>query len=135
SLGMGCFVYNIIYRIPIFPFLNLMSAFILIGIGCDDIFVFFDRWDQEKLEWLRKYQNKLLAENADVLLNSTNTYDDVPSNQQENPNKLKRSSSHNFSLFKHAEEIRKVLLSEEALIEIMSNSIKCKRPRSFISNI
>jgi hypothetical protein len=35
-----------------------MSAFILIGIGCDDIFVFFDTWDQEKIEWLRKYQER-----------------------------------------------------------------------------
>jgi hypothetical protein len=35
-----------------------MSAFILIGIGCDDIFVFFDTWDQEKAEWLRKYQDR-----------------------------------------------------------------------------
>ncbi|CAF4881176.1 unnamed protein product [Rotaria sp. Silwood1] len=132
SLGTGCFVYNIIYRIPIFPFLNLMSAFILIGIGCDDIFVFFDRWDQEKLEWLRKYQNKLLAEN--ILLNSTNTYDDIPSNQQENPNKLKRSSSHDLSLFKHPEEIRKVLLSEEALIEIMSNTLKHAGSSMFVTS-
>jgi hypothetical protein len=38
--------------------MNLMSAFILIGIGCDDIFVFFDTWDQEKVEWLKKYQDK-----------------------------------------------------------------------------
>ena len=56
SVGVSFFIYRVIYRIPIFPFMNLMSAFILIGIGCDDIFVFFDTWDQEKTEWLRKYQ-------------------------------------------------------------------------------
>jgi hypothetical protein len=58
SIGVSYFIYRVIYRIPIFPFMNLMSAFILIGIGCDDIFVFFDTWDQEKIEWLRKYQER-----------------------------------------------------------------------------
>ncbi|CAF4040064.1 unnamed protein product, partial [Rotaria sordida] len=126
SLGVGCFVYNIIYRIPIFPFLNLMSAFILIGIGCDDIFVFFDIWNQEKLEWLRKYQNKLLTENANML--------DVPLNQQKNLSKLKRSSSHHLFLFKNPKEIRKVLLSEEALIEIMSNTLKHAGSSMFVTS-
>ena len=56
SIGVSYFIYRVIYQIPIFPFMNLMSAFILIGIGCDDIFVFFDTWEQEKSEWLRKYQ-------------------------------------------------------------------------------
>ncbi|CAF4234288.1 unnamed protein product, partial [Rotaria sordida] len=135
SLGMGCFVYNIIYRIPIFPFLNLMSAFILIGIGCDDIFVFFDIWNQEKLEWLKKYQNKLLTENPNMLLNSTNIHNNIPSNQQKkNPNKLKRSSSHQLFLFKHSEEIRKILLSEEALIEIMSNTLKHAGSSMFVTS-
>jgi hypothetical protein len=58
SIGVSYFIYRTIYCIPIFPFMNLMSAFILIGIGCDDIFVFFDTWDQEKIEWLRKYQDR-----------------------------------------------------------------------------
>ncbi len=58
SSGVSYFIYRIIYQIPIFPYMNLMSAFILIGIGCDDIFVFFDTWDQEKIEWLKKYQDK-----------------------------------------------------------------------------
>jgi predicted RND superfamily exporter protein len=58
SIGVSFFIYRAVYRIPIFPFMNLMSAFILIGIGCDDIFVFFDTWDQEKAEWLRKHQDR-----------------------------------------------------------------------------
>jgi hypothetical protein len=62
SIGVSYFIYRVIYRIPIFPFMNLMSAFILIGIGCDDIFVFFDTWDQEKIEWLRKYQERQQAD-------------------------------------------------------------------------
>ncbi|CAF4038140.1 unnamed protein product, partial [Rotaria sordida] len=63
-------------------------------------------------------------QNANMLLNSTNIRDDVPSNQQKNPSKLKRSSSHHLFLCKHSEEIRKILLNEEALMEIMSNTLK-----------
>ncbi|CAF1569990.1 unnamed protein product, partial [Rotaria sordida] len=129
-----------------------MSAFILIGIGCDDIFVFFDIWNQEKLEWLKKYQNKLLTESKfyfiyfnklfislivdpNMLLNSTNIHNNIPSNQQKkNPNKLKRSSSHQLFLFKHSEEIRKILLSEEALIEIMSNTLKHAGSSMFVTS-
>ena len=62
SLGVSYFVYRVIYRIPIFPYMNLMSAFILIGIGCDDIFVFFDTWEQEKATWLKQHQEKLTSD-------------------------------------------------------------------------
>ena len=58
STGVSYFIYRVIYGIPIFPFMNLMSIFLLIGIGCDDIFVFFDTWEQEKSEWLRKYLDR-----------------------------------------------------------------------------
>ncbi|CAF1267764.1 unnamed protein product [Rotaria sordida] len=63
-------------------------------------------------------------QNANMLLNSINIRDDVPSNQQKNPSKLKRSSSHLLFLCKHSKEIRKILLNEEALMEIMSNTLK-----------
>ncbi|CAF3414066.1 unnamed protein product [Rotaria sp. Silwood1] len=139
SIGVSYFVYRAIYRIPIFPFMNLMSAFILIGIGCDDIFVFFDTWDQEKLEWLRKYQDKLLAENTNILLNSTNTHDDVLLNQKVKPSKLKRPSNavqsrHRLCLFEHSQEIRKLFLLEEALIEIMSNTLKHAGSSMFVTS-
>ncbi|CAF0976871.1 unnamed protein product [Rotaria sp. Silwood1] len=139
SIGVSYFVYRAIYRIPIFPFMNLMSAFILIGIGCDDIFVFFDTWDQEKLEWLRKYQDKLLAENTNILLNSTNTHDDVLLNQKVKPSKLKRPSNafqsrHRLCLFEHSQEIRKLFLREEALIEIMSNTLKHAGSSMFVTS-
>ncbi|CAF2405578.1 unnamed protein product [Rotaria sp. Silwood2] len=139
SLGVSYFVYRVIYNIPIFPFMNLMSAFILIGIGCDDIFVFFDTWDQEKIEWLRKYQDKQPSDNEDILLNHTNTHDGVPSNQKVKPSKLKRPSNafqsrHRLCLFKNPEEIRKLLLHEEALIEIMSNTLKHAGSSMFVTS-
>ncbi len=68
SIGVSYFIYRTIYRIPIFPFMNLMSAFILIGIGCDDIFVFFDTWDQEKTEWIKKYQYRQQTDSKSIEL-------------------------------------------------------------------
>ncbi|CAF0998227.1 unnamed protein product [Rotaria sordida] len=139
SIGVSYFVYRVLYRIPIFPFINLMSAFILIGIGCDDIFVFFDTWDQEKIEWLRKYQDKQQTDNADSLLNHTNIHDIVPSNQKVKPSKLRKPSNafqsrHRICLFKHPEEIRRLLLREEALIEIMSNTLKHAGSSMFVTS-
>ena len=56
--GVSYFVYRVIYGIPIFPTMSFMAVFILIGIGCDDIFVFFNTWHHEKAELLRKRREK-----------------------------------------------------------------------------
>jgi hypothetical protein len=44
SLGVSYFAYFNIFSMPFFPFLNLVVIFLLIGIGCDDIFVYMDTW-------------------------------------------------------------------------------------------
>lgn len=38
------FVYQIVFWMPFFPFLNLTGIFIVIGIGADDVFVFIEAW-------------------------------------------------------------------------------------------
>ncbi len=48
SVGVAFFAYRIIYNIDLFPFINLMAAFLLIGIACDDVYVLFDAWYNEK---------------------------------------------------------------------------------------
>lgn len=114
--------------------MNLMSAFILIGIGCDDIFVFFDTWDQEKAEWLRKYQ----ARHADEL--------NIPLNdiEEENPPQKKRKklkspsnafqTRHRTVIFNDPEEMRKLLLSEEALTEIMAKTLTHAGSSMFVTS-
>jgi predicted RND superfamily exporter protein len=154
SLGVSYFIYRVIYRIPIFPYMNLMSAFILIGIGCDDIFVFFDTWDQEKTAWLKKYQDRQEADSklicfcrfkyivyldADVPLNNTNTHEVLSSNQKIKPSKLKHPSSafesrHRLCLINDSQEIQKVLMNEEALIEIMSKTLKHAASSMFVTS-
>ncbi|UJR21298.1 hypothetical protein I4U23_024389 [Adineta vaga] len=139
SLGVSYFVYRVIYRIPIFPYMNLMSAFILIGIGCDDIFVFFDTWEQEKARWLNKHQDKQITDNAEIPLNNINNHEILPSNQKIKPSKLKSPSNafqsrYRTRLYHESENIRKNFLNEEALIEIMSNTLKHAASSMFVTS-
>ena len=139
SIGVSYFIYRVIYRIPIFPFMNLMSAFILIGIGCDDIFVFFDTWDQEKNEWLRRYEEEKQVDNAEIPLNHSHSHDVLPTHQKIKPSRLKTPSTtfqsrYRPSTVNDSVQLRKILLSEEALIEIMSNTLKHAASSMFVTS-
>ncbi|RNA32484.1 dispatched -like protein [Brachionus plicatilis] len=48
SFGIAFFFYRIVFGIVLFPFLNMMAAFLLIGIACDNVYVLFDSWYTEK---------------------------------------------------------------------------------------
>lgn len=48
SVGVAFFTYRIVFDIELFPFINMMAAFLLIGIACDDVYVLFDAWYNEK---------------------------------------------------------------------------------------
>jgi hypothetical protein len=50
SFACGYFTYKIALGIDLFPYINLMATFILIGISCDNVFVIFDAWYSEKLD-------------------------------------------------------------------------------------
>lgn len=50
SFACAYFAYKIIFGIDLFPYINLMATFILIGISCDNVFVIFDAWYSEKLD-------------------------------------------------------------------------------------
>ena len=40
------FLYNVVFQRPFFGMFNFMAAFVIVGIGVDDIFVFMDAWKQ-----------------------------------------------------------------------------------------
>lgn len=46
SLLLTVFMYQIIFWVPFFPFMNLVSLFVLIAIGVDDVFIYYDTWSQ-----------------------------------------------------------------------------------------
>ena len=48
SVVISYFLYIAVFRIPFFPFMNLLVIVILVGIGVDDAFIFCHVWSQEK---------------------------------------------------------------------------------------
>ena len=46
SVPLSYFVYFAVLRMPFFPFLNMVTLFLIIGIGADDVFVYVDTWKQ-----------------------------------------------------------------------------------------
>ncbi|KAJ8043275.1 Protein dispatched-like 1 [Holothuria leucospilota] len=50
SLIMAYFIYFVILRLNFFPFVNVISAVLIIGIGADDTFVYMDLWRAAKLK-------------------------------------------------------------------------------------
>ncbi|KAJ8042911.1 Protein dispatched-like 1 [Holothuria leucospilota] len=48
SLILSYFVYYVVFRLTFFPFLNIASTVLVIGIGADDTFIYFDLWEASK---------------------------------------------------------------------------------------
>ncbi len=46
SFTTSYFIYNVILGIEFFPFMNLLGGLILIAVGADDVFIFYDTWRQ-----------------------------------------------------------------------------------------
>jgi hypothetical protein len=61
------FIYKIVMRIEFFSFMNIMSTFVLIGIACDDVFVFYDTWCEAK----SKYKYMLMSQNTEYVSSCT----------------------------------------------------------------
>ena len=51
ALVLSYFFYKIVFRITFFPFLNVLAAVFLVGIGADDAFVYYDIWLQKRNEF------------------------------------------------------------------------------------
>ncbi|XP_022101307.1 protein dispatched homolog 1-like [Acanthaster planci] len=48
SLILAYFFYRVIFGIPFFPFMNLTTVILLVGIGADDAFVYCDIWKRTR---------------------------------------------------------------------------------------
>lgn len=51
SVGVAFFAYRIVFGWDLFPFINMMAVFLLIGIACDNVYVLFDSWYAEKVRY------------------------------------------------------------------------------------
>nr|XP_022901255.1 protein dispatched homolog 1 isoform X1 [Onthophagus taurus] len=48
SLGVSYFLYKFVFNLDYFPFMNLLTIVIVLGIGTDDAFVFCNIWKMQK---------------------------------------------------------------------------------------
>ena len=50
SLVLACAIYFFIFRLKFFPFINLLAGLVLIAVGADDVFIFYDTWKQVRMD-------------------------------------------------------------------------------------
>ncbi|KAK4871478.1 hypothetical protein RN001_015602 [Aquatica leii] len=50
SLGISYFMYTLVFELRFFPFMNLLSTIVAIGIGADDAFIFCKAWHSARAE-------------------------------------------------------------------------------------
>ena len=50
SLAIAYFFYTMVFSIEFFPFMNLLTVVILVGVGADDVFIYCKVWSLAKLE-------------------------------------------------------------------------------------
>ena len=48
SFGLAYFLYFLVFRIPHMPLMGFLAILLLIAIGADDVFIFYDTFDQMK---------------------------------------------------------------------------------------
>ncbi len=46
SFSLACAIYFFILQMKFFPFINILAGLVLIAVGADDVFIFYDTWQQ-----------------------------------------------------------------------------------------
>ncbi|XP_071785561.1 protein dispatched homolog 1-like [Asterias amurensis] len=62
SLIVAYFLYRIVFGIPFFPFMNLTTVILLVGIGADDAFVYCDIWKRTNSDHVNTPQVLILLD-------------------------------------------------------------------------
>lgn len=66
SLTMAYSIYFLVFRLTFFPFVNVISAVLIIGVGADDTFVYIDLWraSQKKFGFTKEKRVHVLEETS-----------------------------------------------------------------------
>ncbi|XP_071502305.1 protein dispatched homolog 1-like [Diadema antillarum] len=57
SILVAYFLYKTVFRLPFFPYINILATVLIIGIGADDCFVFVDIWKLTKNNTVNRGKN------------------------------------------------------------------------------
>ncbi|KAK2163305.1 hypothetical protein LSH36_82g06018 [Paralvinella palmiformis] len=61
SLLLAYWIYFMVIRFTFFPFINILAALLLVALGADDLFIFYDIWRDEKLRQPKASYEELIS--------------------------------------------------------------------------
>jgi hypothetical protein len=148
SFACAYFAYTIILGIELFPYINLMSSFILIGISCDNVFVIFDAWYSEKLDIynearlqnrqiefygkLTGKQEKQYRRDRDYTASSVKRRL-AAKNDSEQHQQGEEEQEH-FDLIKNTDLVRMMKVNEEQMIQMMEGVLRHAAASVFVTS-
>lgn len=150
-LAFACayFSYKVILDIDLFPYINLMSTFILIGISCDNVFVIFDAWYAEKLDLYdeARLQNRPIEFYAKLTAEQERQYqkdrDRAASSVRRHLNARNHSDERNvdrerddeqFHAIENPELVRMMKVTDQQMIEMMGGVLRHAAASVFVTS-
>lgn len=155
SFACAYFAYKIVFNIDLFPYINLMSTFILIGISCDNVFVIFDAWYSEKLDIYNeaRLQNRTVEFYGKLTKKQEEQYKrdreytasvirkrlilrHDPEQQKDNSdsNKKKEGDEEHFDSIKNTDLIRMMKVNDQQMIQMMGGVLRHAAASVFVTS-
>ncbi|CAF3371762.1 unnamed protein product [Rotaria sp. Silwood1] len=149
SFACAYFSYKIILNIDLFPYINLMATFILIGISCDNVFVIFDAWYSEKLDIYNearlrgrsiefygkltdKQQKQYLRDReytARILTRTSSIRNDHEQHQKD-----QTGEEEHFDSIKNTDLVRMMKVNDEQMIQMMTGVLRHAAASVFVTS-
>jgi ABC-type nickel/cobalt efflux system permease component RcnA len=151
SFACAYFAYKIVLGIDLFPYINLMASFILIGISCDNVFVIFDAWYSEKLDIynqarlhnrpvefygkLTKQQEQQYRRDCDYTLSMMRKRLTIRQ-EHEHTDRHDQCQSHEeyFDRIKNTDLIRMMKVNDEQMIQMMGGVLRHAAASIFVTS-
>ncbi|CAF0882361.1 unnamed protein product [Adineta steineri] len=157
SFACAYFTYKIALGIDLFPYINLMATFILIGISCDNVFVIFDAWYSEKLDIYNEarlqnrtveFYGKLTRQQEQQYRRDCDYTMSVIQKKLLNKNSNQQNNNHNaneiddddneedeyFDRIKNPDLIRMMKVNDEQMIQMMGGLLRHAAASVFVTS-
>ncbi|CAF4102545.1 unnamed protein product [Rotaria socialis] len=158
SFACAYFTYKIALGIDLFPYINLMATFILIGISCDNVFVIFDAWYSEKLDIynqarlqnhsiefygkLTPQQEQQYHRDRDYTLSVIKRKLTLKNHHEQDSNQLDEDNEENdadeeteyFDRIKNPDLIRMMKVNDEQMIQMMGGLLRHAAASVFVTS-
>ena len=144
SFACAYFTYKVVLGIDLFPYINLMSTFILIGISCDNVFVIFDAWYSEKLDIYNEarlqnrsieFYGKLTDKQEEQFRRDRDyTASIVRQRLSSDERKTEGEEEEHFDEIKNTDLVRMMKVNDEQMIEMMGGVLRHAAASVFVTS-